>query len=102
MGGKFEPLLKMNLTTKEGKSTPGDLSKIRLLFRKKVELTDMLVFYVLDWMCVCVCACVCVRVCVCVCVGGGGERGVNLISKYALGTIKVDIYIIQSPFSLPS
>ena len=44
MGGKFEPLLKMNLTTKEGKSTPGDLSKIRLLFRKKVELTDMLVF----------------------------------------------------------
>ena len=94
MGGKFEPLLKMNLTTKEGKSTPGDLSKIRLLFRKKVELTDMLVFYVLDWMCVCVC--------VCVCVGGGGERGVNLISKYALGTIKVDIYIIQSPFSLPS
>ena len=94
MGGKFEPLLKMNLTTKEGKSTPGDLSKIRLLFRKKVELTDMLIFYVLDWMCVCVC--------VCVCVGGGGERGVNLISKYALGTIKVDIYIIQSPFSLPS
>ena len=92
MGGKFEPLLKMNLTTKEGKSTPGDLSKIRLLFRKKVELTDMLVFYVLDWMCVCVCVCVC----------GGGERGVNLISKYALGTIKVDIYIIQSPFSLPS
>lgn len=88
MGGKFEPLLKMNLTTKEGKSTPGDLSKIRLLFRKKVELTDMLVFYVLDW------------VCVCVCVGRG--RGVNLISKYALGTIKVDIYIIQSPFSLPS
>ena len=88
MGGKFEPLLKMNLTTKEGKSTPGDLSKIRLLFRKKVELTDMLVFYVLDW------------VCVCVCVWGGG--GVNLISKYALGTIKVDIYIIQSPFSLPS
>ena len=87
MGGKFEPLLKMNLTTKEGKSTPGDLSKIRLLFRKKVELTDMLVFYVLDW------------VCVCVCVGSGG---VNLISKYALGTIKVDIYIIQSPFSLPS
>lgn len=52
MGGKFEPLLKMNLTTKEGKSTPGDLSKIRLLFRKKVELTDMLVFYVLDWVCV--------------------------------------------------
>ena len=93
MGGKFEPLLKMNLTTKEGKSTPGDLSKIRLLFRKKVELTDMLIFYVLDWMCVCVCVCVC---------GGGGERGVNLISKYALGTIKVDIYIIQSPFSLPS
>ena len=93
MGGKFEPLLKMNLTTKEGKSTPGDLSKIRLLFRKKVELTDMLVFYVLDWMCVCVCVCVC---------GGGGERGVNLISKYALGTIKVDIYIMQSPFSLPS
>ena len=45
--------------------------------------------------------CVCVCVCVCVC-GGGGERGVNLISKYALGTIKVDIYIIQSPFSLPS
>ena len=88
MGGKFEPLLKMNLTTKEGKSTPGDLSKIRLLFRKKVELTDMLVFYVLDW------------VCVCVCVGRGG--GVNLISKYALGTIKVDIYIIQSPFPLPS
>lgn len=88
MGGKFEPLLKMNLTTKEGKSTPGDLSKIRLLFRKKVELTDMLVFYVLDW------------VCVCVCVGRG--RGVNVISKYALGTIKVDIYIIQSPFSLPS
>lgn len=88
MGGKFEPLLKMNLTTKEGKSTPGDLSKIRLLFRKKVELTDMLVFYVLDW------------VCVCVCVGRG--RGVNLISKYALGTIKVDIYIIQSLFSLPS
>lgn len=87
MGGKFEPLLKMNLTTKEGKSTPGDLSKIRLLFRKKVELTDMLVFYVLDWVCVCVC-------------GEGG--GVNLISKYALGTIKVDIYIIQSPFSLPS
>ena len=93
MGGKFEPLLKMNLTTKEGKSTPGDLSKIRLLFRKKVELTDMLIFYVLDWMCVCVCVCVC---------GGGGERGVNLISKYALGTIKVDIYIIQSPFSLLS
>ena len=93
MGGKFEPLLKMNVTTKEGKSTPGDLSKIRLLFRKKVELTDMLVFYVLDWMCVCVC----------VCGGrGGGERGINLISKYALGTIKVDIYIIQSPFSLPS
>ena len=90
MGGKFEPLLKMNLTTKEGKSTPGDLSKIRLLFRKKVELTDMLVFYVLDW------------VCVCVCVWGGRGRGVNLISKYALGTIKVDIYIIQSPFSLPS
>ena len=90
MGGKFEPLLKMNLTTKEGKSTPGDLSKIRLLFRKKVELTDMLVFYVLDWVCVCVCVCVC------------GEGGVNLISKYALGTIKVDIYIIQSPFSLPS
>ena len=89
MGGKFEPLLKMNLTTKEGKSTPGDLSKIRLLFRKKVELTDMLVFYVLDWVCVCVCVC-----------GEGG--GVNLISKYALGTIKVDIYIIQSPFSLPS
>lgn len=53
MGGKFEPLLKMNMTTKEGKSTPGDLSKIRLLFRKKVELTDMLVFYVLDWVCVC-------------------------------------------------
>ena len=93
MGGKFEPLLKMNLTTKEGKSTPGDLSKIRLLFRKKVELTDMLVFYVLDWMCVCVCVCV---------GGGGGERGVHLITKYALGTIKVDIYIIQSPFSLPS
>ena len=92
MGGKFEPLLKMNLTTKEGKSTPGDLSKIRLLFRKKVELTDMLVFYVLDWVCVCVCVCVC----------GGRGRGVNLISKYALGTIKVDIYIIQSPFSLPS
>ena len=90
MGGKFEPLLKMNLTTKEGKSTPGDLSKIRLLFRKKVELTDMLVFYVLDWVCVCVCVC------------GGRGRGVNLISKYALGTIKVDIYIIQSPFSLPS
>ena len=90
MGGKFEPLLKMNLTTKEGKSTPGDLSKIRLLFRKKVELTDMLVFYVLDWVCVCVCVC------------GGRCRGVNLISKYALGTIKVDIYIIQSPFSLPS
>ena len=89
MGGKFEPLLKMNLTTKEGKSTPGDLSKIRLLFRKKVELTDMLVFYVLDWVCVCVCVC------------GGRGRGVNLISKYALGTIKVDIYIIQSPFSLP-
>ena len=89
MGGKFEPLLKMNLTTKEGKSTPGDLSNIRLLFRKKVELTDMLVFYVLDWVCVCVCVC-----------GEGG--GVNLISKYALGTIKVDIYIIQSPFSLPS
>ena len=63
MGGKFEPLLKMNLTTKEGKSTPGDLSKIRLLFRKKVELTDMLVFYVLDW------------VCVCVCVWGGGGGG---------------------------
>ena len=93
MGGKFEPLLKMNLTTKEGKSTPGDLSKIRLLFRKKVELTDMLVFYVLDWVCVCVCVCVW---------GGGRGRGVNLISKYALGTIKVDIYIIQSPFSLPS
>ena len=90
MGGKFEPLLKMNLTTKEGKSTPGDLSKIRLLFRKKVELTDMSVFYVLDWECVCVCVCV------------GRGRGVNVISKYALGTIKVDIYIIQSPFSLPS
>ena len=89
MGDKFEPLLKMNLTTKEGKSTPGDLSKIRLLFRKKVELTDMLVFYVLDWVCVCVCVCV-------------GSGGVNLISKYALGTIKIDIYIIQSPFSLPS
>ena len=73
MGGKFEPLLKMNLTTKEGKSTPGDLSKIRLLFRKKVELTDMLVFYVLDWMCVCVRVCVCV--CVCVCVWGGGRGG---------------------------
>lgn len=55
MGGKFEPLLKMNLTTKEGKNTPGDLSKIRFLSRKKVELTDMLVFYVLDWVCVCAC-----------------------------------------------
>ena len=92
MGGKFEPLLKMNLTTKEGKSTPGDLSKIRLLFRKKVELTDMLVFYVLVWVCVCVC----------VWGGGGRGRGVNLISKNALGTIKVDIYKIQSPFTLLS
>ena len=70
MGGKFEPLLKMNLTTKEGKSTPGDLSKIRLLFRKKVELTDMLVFYVLNW--------VCVRVCVCVCGEWGGKFNLQI------------------------
>ena len=68
MGGKFEPLLKMNQKTKEGKSTPGDLSKIRLLFRKKVELTAYRYVGILRFIlgvCVCVCVCVC----------GGGEGG---------------------------